>query len=516
MNTLNYKEFKTALLLIFFLTLFHSLNNYYIISKSRTLVPWDSAFYFDHSLKCLNIVAGKNLNFNSFIETFRFGKPPLFFYISALFLLIHKTLDTVIMVNMLYLAVSLFLIYEITKKLYSHETGLLAVFLFSMFPGMFALSRVYYIETALTTIVLLTYYMFLLNRFDSLKFSLLTGLVTGLGMLTKPQFPVFILPVVLYGFIREIQSKDNKKLINYLLALSLGFVIAAPWYLASSNIKIMLYAYNYTTGTTIWYYIVKLFYAQLMPVYFTLFIISAGYSIYKKSYLLPLSVICILFLHSVINNRYDKNIVPLLPFIAITISSFIVSVNFKKKLCISLVVIYSFFQFVLVCYGGDYTLTRAYHTPFLGNFGLYAVTSNGTVWKGDAKNWHNALSEILDILIKNNTPNFQAEHERKLAVILQNDHLIPELWYQIDSKNINYNILDFFTNIYFKAGESSPEYLFHPSYEELNKYQFIIFDEQSKNDPKFMGLIQYFIKGSDLLGTVPVPDSGQFYAYKRK
>jgi len=66
--------------------------------------------------------------------------------------------------------------------------------------------------------VSLTFYMFVMDRFDSLKFSLLTGAVMGLGLLTKQTYIPFILFNLAY-FCSKRQNLQAQHIKHILAAL---------------------------------------------------------------------------------------------------------------------------------------------------------------------------------------------------------------------------------------------------------------------------------------------------------
>jgi 4-amino-4-deoxy-L-arabinose transferase-like glycosyltransferase len=154
------------------------------------------------------------------------------------------------MVNVLYLAVLLGSVYGIGQRLGGpidgKRVGLLAAFVVATLPMIYAISRFYYLELALTAMVALSIYLLLASdRFENRAISLLFGLGAGLGLLTKRTYLTFMiapmcLVVVRSGALRRLRERlrngfhiDVK---DALLALGLGLVMAAVWYLPAREV----------------------------------------------------------------------------------------------------------------------------------------------------------------------------------------------------------------------------------------------------------------------------------------
>ncbi|MDH4138533.1 MAG: glycosyltransferase family 39 protein, partial [Anaerolineae bacterium] len=143
------------------------------------------------------------------IITYHTFYPPLFHLTIALFCeLFGVSADVAAMANVAYMAVLLFAVYGIGKRMFSAKVGLLAAFLVSMLPIVFCLSRYKYIEYTLVSMVALSLYLLIrTDDFQSKTYSMLFGLSFALGMLTKWVFIIFLAGplgyVLIKAFLRQ-------------------------------------------------------------------------------------------------------------------------------------------------------------------------------------------------------------------------------------------------------------------------------------------------------------------------
>jgi len=128
--------------------------------------------------------------------------------------------------NLFYFAALVIGTYLLGKKVHSTQAGLLAAVFISLYPGIFGLSRKFGLDFPLTSIVCLAIYFLLSSEgFQNRRYSALFGIASGLGMLIKGQFLLFLagpsLFVAVTGFMR---SRDKR---NYFFNLSFSAALAA-------------------------------------------------------------------------------------------------------------------------------------------------------------------------------------------------------------------------------------------------------------------------------------------------
>lgn len=221
------------------LILFHIANNWIWLSTNVVILGWDRPRHLIESLRYNDIL--QTLNYPSFFEAFTLSGyyPPFFHLLIVVFYkLFGLSMDVAAMVNSLYLAILLPSTYMIGRKIWGWKEGLLAAFLVSTFPMIYAMSRYTYIEFALTAVVALSISLLLLSSdFTHRGASLAFGLSMGLGMLTKWTYTLFVLPPLilivarlpLQSWLRDLKPSLDRRWAGLSVALGLG--LALLWYL---------------------------------------------------------------------------------------------------------------------------------------------------------------------------------------------------------------------------------------------------------------------------------------------
>lgn len=135
--------------------------------------------------------------------------PPLYHFTLVPFMaLFGFNTDTAVLVNTIYLAVTILCVYGIGRRIYDEKTGLLAAFIVACYPYLAYISRRLVIESLLTALVALSYYLFLRSRnFENPRFSFLFGLAFAAGVLVKWTFLFYVLPAVVMGLAQDGESK---------------------------------------------------------------------------------------------------------------------------------------------------------------------------------------------------------------------------------------------------------------------------------------------------------------------
>ncbi len=231
--------------------LFHAVNNWRWLTSNVTILGWDVPSHLGTSFIYDSILHPFSLRTLFTAITWHPNRPPLFFLSTVpLYRLFGVSTDVGTMVNVLYLAVLIGSVYGIGQRLGGRRVGLLAAFVVATLPMVYALSRFYYLELALTAMVALSIYLLLASeRFENRAVSLLFGLSFGLGLLTKRTYLAFMLaPLclvvarsdVLKSLVQRRQAGFRLDVKDALLALALGLVLAAAWYLPAREIASQL------------------------------------------------------------------------------------------------------------------------------------------------------------------------------------------------------------------------------------------------------------------------------------
>jgi 4-amino-4-deoxy-L-arabinose transferase-like glycosyltransferase len=229
------------LILLVTLMAFHALNNWAWLSTNVVIINSDARRHLMTSLAYSDVLKPLNLSNLFYTVTVDEFRPPLF-QLSAvpLLWLLGRSTDIATMVNALYMVVLLAATYAIGRKMFDRNVGLLTAFVLSTFPTIYAMSRYYYIDSALTAVVALNLALLLHTKdFERKGYTLSYGLSLGLGMLVKWTFVVFALaPAVLVllrsglpqRMITEVRTaKLDVKWALLSVLLALGLVLM--WYL---------------------------------------------------------------------------------------------------------------------------------------------------------------------------------------------------------------------------------------------------------------------------------------------
>ena len=193
------------ILLLVSLGAFHIANNWIYVSKRVTIRGWDRPAHLVRTLIYNDIL--QELSPRSLFEamTWSWNRPPLRHLTAVPFYrLFGVSTDVALMSNAVYVAILLFSVYGIGKRMYGRSTGLFAAFLVSTYPVLFGISRLSYVDYALTAMVALTFYFLVrTERFEHRRPSILLGLTLGLGALTKWPVMAFVAAPVVYVAVRS-------------------------------------------------------------------------------------------------------------------------------------------------------------------------------------------------------------------------------------------------------------------------------------------------------------------------
>lgn len=142
------------------------------------------------------------------------------------------------MTNMVYVALLIIAVYGIGRKCFSHETGLLAAFIVTMYPALCGSARIYGFDFPLTAMTALSVLCMLLSEnFRRREFSVLFGIVLGSGLLVKGQIVFFIggmLGWSLWHFfvVKELNDLTRRKK-NIFIAIGISLLISSVWWLGN-------------------------------------------------------------------------------------------------------------------------------------------------------------------------------------------------------------------------------------------------------------------------------------------
>jgi len=167
--------------------------------------------------------------------------PPLFPLVGSFMIFIAgPSIKWLSMTNMLFMALLLYGLFKIGKKIHSEESGVLSCIILCFYPVVFSLSRQYMLEIALLAITALSIYFLLYSEeFRNRAFTALFGVSVGVGLLIKPTYLSYIVGPVCYVaslvgykmFIGSLPWREGVwRFCRFLPSLAVGLALAALWY----------------------------------------------------------------------------------------------------------------------------------------------------------------------------------------------------------------------------------------------------------------------------------------------
>ena len=307
-----------------------------------------------------------------FIDIFRDGylfyNAPLLTYIMRFMFFVFgkEYYDLIIIfVNYIFFLIPLYFIYKIGVELKDKETGNIAMILFALVPAVYGLSRQYghqdyHIIAAITFNI---YCLIKTDYFENRKWTIWYGISVGLGLMIKDSFLVYFFVPFLYIAILGLREKTDKiKVINIIIAIITGSLIAGRHYFKSDIIKKILFE-PVTEVTNIFAFeslrvmTTGLWEELLSPPIFIIFIVGLIFFIRKYSgkykniillwFFIPWAIIMFMSHHKL--PEYGLGFIPATVLVGAVFISYIKR-EYIKKIILVLLVVIGFFQYIAFSY----------------------------------------------------------------------------------------------------------------------------------------------------------------------
>ncbi|MBE2235195.1 MAG: glycosyltransferase family 39 protein [Anaerolinea sp.] len=323
--------------------------------------------------------------------------PPVGYLLTEpLYALLGVSSDVTSFTTTLWFALAIVGAYLIGRRLYDWRTGLLAAFIFSFYPAIYLQSRTYYVDMALTALVLITLICLLRTEdFSRRRASLLFGLALGVAALTKNAFIIMTIGPLLVVVARALLANGRaawrqllawqpgsrlapaghdlaQRLLNMALAGLIAALLAAPWYISHLGIlafnagevtrdvhlaakPVTWYLLKFDEGLLIWPYIlllvglaVGLLRWRQRGNWFTLLWLASGVAII-----------------TMVTRQNVRYLLPVLPAAALLSAAWIVGLR-RRGLAAALVAVTALFQvtlFFVMSWGAPAAWNQALHVP---------------------------------------------------------------------------------------------------------------------------------------------------------
>jgi 4-amino-4-deoxy-L-arabinose transferase-like glycosyltransferase len=349
------------------------------IKKDDSPPAWDQSWHASISVNAYNQLFGKThlttYQIEQIYPIFRYANNyyPHFYHISTIpfYALFGTGYDSALLTNLLFLLIFILSSYFIGKKIHSHEAGLVMAFITSTIPAHSYIMRHYLIDFSLSAMVALGFALLLYTDcFKNLKYSVLFGIITGFGVLTKWTYPLFlIIPISFALFSKNnLMHKKNFRLRNILLSLVSFIFIASTWY-HPSRIKTIMPLLNrsvqgfiggtlqnkpefYSLSALSHYFFIII--NQYSFIYSVIFAIGAATFIFKykekkgkKECLFSLlSIFIVYIVCTIVPNKDPRHIMPIYIFLVTVsmIGTYAIKSKKMRYTLIALMVIFGLFQ----------------------------------------------------------------------------------------------------------------------------------------------------------------------------
>lgn len=414
------RKCKVTYLLIIIILYFISSNIIWLI-KDNSPTRWDDSWnLLGSNYYYRTFIREENRSTYELTKVFSFfgvaSSFPPFFKISSvpLYLLFGFSPDIGIATNLIYYLILVFSIFILTKRLVNKNAALFAVFLVSTMPLLVGLSRIYLLDFALTSMLIAGFVTFIYTQnFKHRAYSILFAIIFGLGSLTKIQYPVLLLPSIIFLLILDLKKRrwTISQSRNLLITCFIIGIALISWISKYSTYIINYIKMNTSRdwkklqGDPIWnswdgitHYIIQTS-NGISFIYYVLFTIALILIIYfllknknfnseKNSIVtaLLLFIVWTTALFTYIANKDQRFIVPIFPAIAIITSVGLWKIRFKQKIApIIILLIISFGLFQIHSYTSGYKLFGKYimigELHVLSNYNQYLVPPSKQDWK---------------------------------------------------------------------------------------------------------------------------------------
>lgn len=379
-------------ILLVLLIAFHFINNYIWLSKDCVSLGCDVVHHLNGSLifyhRLKNIVMN-NLGIENFLDLFKAKVDwwPKFIYFpaSAISLLFGNTNFVVRLSNMVYFTILITFTYLLGKMLLDKKVGLFSAFMVSFYPGLFGISRKFSLDFPLTAMVCLGIYVLLkTDNFKNKKYSIIFGVVSGLGILTKATYIFFILAPLFYILYKiffkrfVIRKEAAVHFFNFLISICLSILISSVWWFGRLGMLwktfwgVLSALYGYFPGKDIdsainvnikvfsFKWVTFFFFSTIRivsPFFFVIFLIGAFYFLgskrIKEKILIGSWIFTPYIIFTLISLKFDRYYFPSYPAIALVSAIGILQMRFNivRRILIILILTGGMLQFFRATYG---------------------------------------------------------------------------------------------------------------------------------------------------------------------
>ena len=188
-------------------------SHLYWIAQNVVLIGRDASGHLERTAQIATLLT--NLTPQTLFQAFTYHdyRPPaLYLAAQPFYALLGRSMDSVQMTNVVFMAIILLLTYALAMQIVQPIIALLAVAITAFLPMLMAMSRLYYMENFLTAVILFNLLALLCSDgFQRRGWALLWGLSLGLALLVKWTAPIYIILPTLFILRTELRALVTKR-----------------------------------------------------------------------------------------------------------------------------------------------------------------------------------------------------------------------------------------------------------------------------------------------------------------
>ena len=356
-------------MLLLILLLFHVINNCVWLSMNEYYYGHDEETHLDNAIRYVELYKSGLPYKISDLVFMGSDYPPLYYTISGLISLIFGLrYFSLAFTSTVFFVLAMLAVYLIGKRINNKYFGFNACLIFSFYPAIFTSSRFFALDLALTSMVCLAMYCLIASDFfQNAKYSLMSGIALGLGMLTKQYFSLFIFVPSLVTIIQGLRQSYKRKSVvrNILIAVFSAIAISAIFYnkrwievkLSSVLYRMCIiegaaYEWSLSGRSPFLFYITKLLFNQISVVMFIVFL----YGLYvflrknRKRVLILSWILTPYLVLSLVPCKFARYGMPYLPAIALITAYGIENIKIHRIISYLSLSIFLLMQFYYVSF----------------------------------------------------------------------------------------------------------------------------------------------------------------------
>ena len=229
------RRVSASAVLLFLFTFFVVALNAVWIRLDQAPPTWDPALYLRWSVTFFHqLEDGRFFDFLSeYVNSFWGVKAPLIGLVPLPFYFVFGVSHDTALCSLLVFVVAFnFFTYLLMRELSRSRTAaLLTVVIASTMPMVIWLSREFFVEYAVMTFVMMWLWCLVKSKqYTIRRYNIFLGVITGLGLLTKVLFPLYIFVPALVALVQRLRESPKKLFPDFLTVLVPTFLLSVTWY----------------------------------------------------------------------------------------------------------------------------------------------------------------------------------------------------------------------------------------------------------------------------------------------